>query len=280
MALRNTALVAISVAILASLAGQLIMAGEASGLGLGMNIMESIQGHAAMLTLSNGPVQRFTLRWENIGSVNCLSRARIDFYALADNDTLEERVYTSWSSQEPVMAGQSHTWELYSNLPGGSYAAITMVYHCNELFEEEPYLFTVPGSEPVEGLYIDSIEVHSDYVDALVRGPGWAGGVAVIPEEYPGGWIFQSGVVDMAPGGVAVVRLGFVPVRLTGTAVTIRAVAMDGSVYGKREFSVSVPKEEPAREWGSFILLLASLAVILVVILYVSKFIIKIWRRQ
>ncbi len=257
------------------------LVGQAAGMGLDMNIMESVQGHATWLSLSNGPVQRFSVRWENTGSVNCLTRPRIDFYAVMGNSTLGGRVYTSWGSREPLMAGQSHSWKMYSMLPQGSYAAVLRVHHCNELFEDEPYMFAVQESRPAGNLYIDRIDVRGDYVDVAVRSTGEAGDVAVIPGEYPRGWVFQPGVVKgMGPGETAVARLGFVPVWSEGTAISIRAMAMDGSAYGEREFSVSRPEEEPARDWGKLILLSVSIAIIFMVILYVSRFIINIWRRQ
>jgi hypothetical protein len=256
-----------------------ILAGHAAGLGLDVNILERVQGHADWFSLSNGPVQRFTLRWENTGSVNCLTRARIDFHVIGENGSLGSRVCTSWGSLEPLMAGQARTWELYSALPGGGYAAVLRVYYCNELFEQEPYFFNVTGSEPSEGLSIDRVEVHGDYVDVFVRSPDGAGGVVVIPEEYPGGWIFQPGYAgDIGPGETAGARLGFVPVMLEGAAVKIRALSGDGGLYGEREFSLSVP-QEPSPDWGTIMLVSIPMAVILAVILYVSRFIIKIWRR-
>lgn len=254
---------------------------QAAGMGLDLNIREDIRGHAAWLSLSNGPVQMFTIRWENIGSANCLARARIDFCRAEGNETTGERLHTSWSSQEAIMSGQSQTWELYSSLPEGRYAAIPRVYHCNEIFEEEPYFFDVTGSEPEGAIHIEGIGLHSDSLDVLLRSPEGAGEVAVVPEGYPSGWIFESGYAgDIAPGESVRVSLGFVPVRLNGTAVKLVAVAMDGSVRGERVFSVSVPDEKPAPEWGTVMMLMFSLAVLLVVILYVSKIIIKIWRRQ
>jgi hypothetical protein len=273
MALRGFAWLVIAVCILAGLAGQ------AAGLVMKLNILESIEGHAALFSLSNGPVQRFTVRWENTGSVNCLARARIDFHVLENGSLGEGVVYTSWSSQKPLMAGQSQAWELYSDLPGGSYAAVMRMHYCNEIFEQEPYFFNVTESEPQEGLRLGVAEMGRDYVDVAVESPDYAGGVAVIPEEYPRGWIFQSGYAgDIAPGEAVRVRLGFVPVRTTDTMIRFRAVSADGAVYGEREVSLSVP-EEPSPEWGTIIMISIPIAIILVVVLYVSRFIIKIWRR-
>ena len=255
--------------------------GTAAGIGLNMNILEKAEGHVAWFSLFNGPVQKFDVRWENMGSVNCLSRARIDFHEVEGNGSLGGRVYTSWSSQEPLMAGESHEWELYSALPAGSYAAVLRIYHCNEIADQEPYFFNVSGGgEPEDRLYIEVAGAHREYIDVIVSSPSGAGGVVVLPAGYPSGWIFQAGYAgDISPGGTATARLEFVPVRTDGAAISLRAVSGDGSAYGEGEFSVSLPEEEPVFGLGMLILLSVSIAVILAVVLYLSNYIIKIWRR-
>jgi hypothetical protein len=253
--------------LVACIALQPVMATDSTALGLDVSIKESITGHVAWFSLSNGPAQRFSVRWENIGSVNCLARPRIDFYESVGNASAENPVYTAWGSEDAVLSGGSSEWELYSSLPEGDYGAVLRMYHCNEIFEEEPYGFTAPGSTPGESLVIESVDVHRDYIDVIVSGD--SDGAVVIPEDYPRGWIFQSGVVEENTA-----RLMFVPVSHVETAVSVRAVSPEGD-YAERRFSITVPEEENATPWWA----LVAVAAALIFLLYVSRNIINTWRR-
>jgi hypothetical protein len=252
--------------ILAVTAFLLILGSGVTGMELEVSIAENLGGHAAWFNLSNGPAQTFGVRWENTGSVNCLSRPRIDIYTM-DNDSLGNVIYTAWGSEESIMAGGSRAWQLYSSLSEGDYAAVLRMYYCNEMFEEEPYRFSAPGREPAEDLSIENIVVHPDYIDVAVRGTG---NMVVIPQDYPRGWIFQGGLVDEN----MIARLGFVPVGPEGTSATLMAVSSEGK-YVTREFSLVVPEEEVSVPWEVAIVMLA----LIVFLLYVSRNIIKIWRR-
>lgn len=270
MDLRVLALMLVSV-----LAGQALLGEQATGVGLDITIREAVTGHATWFNMSDA-VQRFGVRLENTGSVNCFSRPRIDFYTLTGNSSLESLVYTAWGSEETIMTGGSREWRLCSGLPEGEYAAVLRTYHCNEIFEEEPYVFSVPSSEREDSLTIEKVEVRDGYIEVFVRSPGGARDVVVIPESYPRGWIFQAGEAgDIAPGGTASARLGFIPVKLDGASVTVKALSGDGRASGQRQFSMSVLKEDTSVPWGVVIVAGA----LLVFLLYFSKNIIKIWRR-
>jgi hypothetical protein len=238
---------------------------------VGVQVRENVLGHAAWFSISNGPVQRFSARWENIGSVNCNVRPRIDIYGVADNGSLGDLAYTAWGSQEPVMSGGSQEWEIFSALPEGNYAAVLRTYHCNEIFEEEPLLFASPGGAGGSGLGVSSVDVHDGYVDVSVSG-GQGRDIAVIPESYPRGWIFQSARTDES--GRA--RLDFVPVGEQG-AVNIEVFSLDGESYGSREFSLVIP-EEVQSPWTMAALGFGA-AALLIIVLYSTRTIIKIWRR-
>jgi hypothetical protein len=238
---------------------------DVQALGLDISVTESLTGHAAVFSLDNGPAQVFNLRWENIGSVNCRVRPRIDFYQDLGNGSLGERVYISWGSEDEINSGASHEWELLSSLPEGEYAAILRVTHCHEIFSHEPFLFSSP-SHGEENLEIQGIEIHPDFVDVIVEAPD---GSVIIPEEFPRGWIFEGSRVEQGRS-----RLGFVPVNLEATSVTLKVIGSDGSV-GLREFSMKPPAEEFSLPWGTYLTLLF----MFIFLLYVSRNIIKIWRR-
>jgi hypothetical protein len=254
----------------------LVVAGvSVQGMDLVLTIEQSLDGHLSFFTLDNRALQSFAIRWENIGSVNCMTRPRIDIYSPGAG-----LVHTAWGSQERIMAGQGHEWVLHSGLEEGDYSAILRVYFCNEILEEEPFNFSVQEKATPGGLSIDSVRVYKDYVEVSVRSPDGANGVAVIPEDYPTGWIFESGISgDLKPGETGLARLGYVPVRLAGTAIGIRALSAEGYSVG-REFSMPALQEEPAIDWGLVMGLAFAFAVIIIVALYLSRIIFKIWRRQ
>jgi hypothetical protein len=164
-----------------------------------------------------------------------------------------------------VLSGASREWELFSSLPRGEYAAVLRVYHCNEIFEHEPYMFTSAGTTEGEGPLMTGIASRQGRIEVQVSGQD----VAVIPEDYPRGWIFQA---SKAQDGRAI--LDFVPVGDLSTSITLKAVDASG-FSSVREFSVSPGQESGGLPWGTALLLLA----LLFFALYVSRNIIKIWRR-
>ena len=243
-----------------------IMAGTSSALDMEISVKESIQGYVAWFSLSNDGYQAFSTGWNNIGSVNCLSRPRIDMYTLDANGSLDRMVYTVWGQEETSFSGSSSEWTLFSGLPEGEYAAVLRMYHCNEIFEQEPYVFTAPGIAEGQDPAITEVQSGPGRLDVHVSGSTDA---VVVPEDYPSGWIFQSARVE---DGRAV--LDFVPVGDLPTSITLRVVDASGS-SSVRKVSISPLQEPQEFQWGTALIL----AALLFFALYVSRNIIKIWRR-
>jgi hypothetical protein len=235
-----------------------------------ISIEESLQGHAALFDLNNGPVQEFVLRLENTGSVNCLARPRLDIYTSGEGD-LTDLAYTAWGSEEALMAGASREWRLYSALPQGSYSAVLRTHYCNEIFKLGTLNFSALGLDPDKSLTIDVLTVGENAMDLSVS--GLDGKVVVIPEDYPSGWIFEAAALEEEGHGQA--WLGFEPVRVDGTSVMLRAISLDGLSYGERRVSLSLRKEQASSDLIYAIFILP----VVFFLLYLSRNKIKIWRK-
>ena len=80
------------------------------GLDIGIGVRESIKG-AAFLNVTDNPVQKIQVLWSNTGSVDCVSRARIDFYKGT------QRFRTVWGPSDIVPAGKERVWSVsYTHL--------------------------------------------------------------------------------------------------------------------------------------------------------------------
>jgi hypothetical protein len=251
---------------------------RAGAIGLDMSITENVEGYSAWFSIDNGPVQRFQVRWENIGTVNCLVRPRIDIFHVQENGT-GGLVYTAWGSEEPVLSGASREWSLYSDLVQGNYSAELRMYFCNEITENHLTSFSVAPDQEEGLVSIEQLVVQERYIDVTVRSGDYSGDVVVLPVEYPFGWIFvSSNETQVSSGRPSLARLSFVPVKREGVVVKIRAVSVDGRVAGEREFSVSVPDKVPVQEGLGLLVLAVIMIVAIITVIYVASRIIKIWK--
>ncbi len=239
----------------------------AGALRMEVSVRESIQGHPAAFSLTNGPYQEFFIRWENIGSVNCMVRPRIDIYEAARNGSLGRLVHTAWGWEEPVMAGAWAEWRLFTALPEGEYAALLRTYFCHELFEEEPYLFTAPGYSEPGGISLEVTETGPGFVTISLSEEA-----ALVPNEYPSGWTFISGKAQEGETSISYEAVGETP-----ASVSLLAVAEDGrSVVRELSLDPAKAREEQAfPAWWA-----GAIVALLIFLIYASRNIIKIWRRQ
>ena len=235
-----------------------------------VEIEEKIDGHLAWLNISSFSPQKFSLTWENLGSFHCISRSRVSFFDES------RRVYTAWSPEVIMKTGNAVTWDIYSYLDPGDYNYSVSVYHCNEKYDFGPYPLIVRDIIPIENI-LDIVNSQSDEngVEISVSSSRNLENVIVIPSDYPGTWIFESGRIgSIRAGEVKTVRLGYEPINWEDEVIDIVATTEDGSYAARRP--VILRKREASFDSLIFI---AVMVVAVLIYLYFKKTSFLIWKK-
>jgi hypothetical protein len=260
----------------------LLLVQSALAIKVDIEIKEVIDGNLAWVNITSTGVQKILIVWENLGSVGCETRARVDFYFHNQTTNKTERVYIGWSKAEPIRPGDSANLEVYSHLPEGNFTAKIRIYHCNEIFESKPYSVNVEkiNSTP-EILSIVDVETFTDHVEVSVKSETNVENAIVVPSKYPLGWIFESGKIDsIAEGETKKIKLGFKPSIWKEERVEFKAITEDGKFLAKRSFILEKQRPYP---YERIFTLTVTILLIVLILMYlhrkkVSLFISKKWK--
>jgi hypothetical protein len=246
----------------------------ASALDIGIGINEEIKGNLFDMKITAGPPQKHILLWANTGSVDCQSRARVEIY-----NTQDQRVFTAWSHLERLSPSQEAEFRLYSNLPPGQYTLRIRVYHCNEVFDQNPVNLTITR-EPEHAGSIDfvSYSVREGFLDVSVRSSHDLENVAIVPEGFPAGWVFSQGFIESLRAGEAMTAtIPLEPSVWIDRKVTLSAFSENGEYHSQKE--IVIRKQEPTQDNTSLYLLIVIAAVVIISFLYHTRKKL-LWKRQ
>ena len=169
----------------------------AAGMQISAEIKSLIDGYPEYVNYSmvlNDSPQEFKLSWVNSGSVGCLTRIRTD--VLKDG----ELVYTSWSEELPVEAGDYRAFTSYwQPNESGNYTGEVKVYYCMLIYNGPELNFTALISNRT-GLNPFSVTVGNDAenIRLKVTSNRDLSQVVVIPVDYPLGWVFESAAFNLS----------------------------------------------------------------------------------
>ncbi|MBN2042441.1 MAG: hypothetical protein JW754_01395 [Candidatus Aenigmarchaeota archaeon] len=196
-------------------------------LSVGAEIGRSVNGSISWINMTESPVQIIDFYWMNTGSSTCMVRARMDFFDHDDN-----MVYSAWSRENPMISGSEGKFGIIASLPAGIYRAFLRVYQCNEIIGNGPYIFEITPPEPDEDIEITGVRTYSDSIEISLNSK-YQGNVYVIPENYPLGWIVESGTI--LDGRT---EIGYDPGVWIERNVTFLAVSEDGMHTARRTFAL------------------------------------------
>jgi hypothetical protein len=248
----------------------LFLVPSALAINIELEIGRQIDGYMPWLNTTQDSPQKYSIAWQNTGSVYCKSRPRLDV------SNANGTVYTAWGSEATMMPGDTVTWNLHSYLGSGRYEYNIIFYHCNDVYRYGSYQLAVANATPHEDV-IEIIGSSADDtgVELVVRSAKDMDNIALIPADYPLGWIFESGETDIIKAGeTRTVRLSYDPIKWEGQLITFVAASEDGS-YVLRKPVILRRAEFP---YERIIFILAA-AVALVIYLYYKKIIFEIWKR-
>jgi len=216
----------------------LLMVPLSCALEINIGVNPELEGVLSNFEFTSGPVQSFSVTWDNIGSISCISRARIDFKR---NGELVHQVY---SEESKVPTGKSVTWNLYSSLPKGNYTFYLFIDHCYGRFAFGPYNLTVVEEPPVDNWFeAQQISNTKDTITISVKSKQDTGPVVVVAEKYPQGWMFQSSVIEKLPKDVSKeIQLHYRPQIWKEENITLSVISLDGRHKTEKQITL---KEYP-----------------------------------
>ncbi|MBI4020212.1 MAG: hypothetical protein HY367_02685 [Candidatus Aenigmarchaeota archaeon] len=213
----------------------LLLAAAASALSVEVGVAEKLEGSLKTIQTSNSNgLIKVVSEFYNSGSIGYTARERLELNATGHGQT-------AWSSLAALVPGQRGTFEayLYSNTTEDA-EIIPRVYFANEILAADPIVVrggTLMSREPAFELY--DFRAYDDMVRLDIRSSKDVGGIVLIPEGYPPGWVFEQARISshMKAGRDAEARMGYHPdIFSEGAQLKIMAVSEDGRYYGEGAF--------------------------------------------
>lgn len=215
-----------------------------------------IRGRKAYLEFNETSIniQRIMMDWENIGSVGCKVRMRIDVFNSTD------QLYTGWSPEEPLEAGD-HTLLTTYWIPSnpGNYSANITVYHCNRMFFVDTINFSMIMRNFTE--MPARVRVNSDEHNIIfeVKAMENIDDIVLIPSNYPLGWVLESKKISgIKKGETKRIKLGYEAEIWKPRQVTFDMVTEDGRYKVTKTFTL-----KKGKNYGEIVFLALSLLFIL-----------------
>ena len=155
---------------------------------INVEIEDIISGRSAYHNFSNASIISFNLDWENIGSIDCKVRLRMDILDLNSSN-----LYVSWSKEEILAPGSGTLLSAYY-LPkkSGNYSATIKLYYCNDIYTISSFNFSFTKQEFKELNLSLNIATTRNQIKFKIKPKRNIDNLYIIPENYPRGWIFES----------------------------------------------------------------------------------------
>lgn len=191
--------------------------------------------------LYEGTPQEFLLNWENIGSVGCTVKTRIDIY----NNSTGEFVYTAWSRSVPIEPGAHHLFKAYwYPNQSGNFTAKYRVLLCNDIYEGPEVTFHVlPKNITQEsGIQIKKIFNNQTSIQLQITSDKEIHDLLLVP-EYPLGWSVEYGYVpEIKKGQTKIITINYNAGIWKKRTISFNLVTKDGKFFGKKGFSLEKNK--------------------------------------
>lgn len=208
-----------------------------------VGVHETIDGTAPQVAASDGFPQHVDVTWENIGSVGCTARARVQY----QNASTGKLVHEAWSTESKLWPGAFAEWRITTVLPAGRYTYSADVFHCSKRIQVDNGTLHSTGpqghSTADTDVTLRTQTATRDTIHAYVT-PGIAADmVHVVPTAYPPGWkVPSTTVTDLKADTINHISLPYTASIWEQETITYILVTADGQVMGKL-----TAKTEPAQ---------------------------------
>ncbi|MBN2094425.1 MAG: hypothetical protein JW727_00100 [Candidatus Aenigmarchaeota archaeon] len=235
----------------------------ASAMSVDIEIMDALNGRSSFLEFNNTTAAYFSFDWENIGSLDCNARLRVD---ITDP---EGRVNSVWSREIPLAPGDSGLFEAYYfPKERGRYRAEIYMQYCNEFLRVSRFNFTYSPANQLLSSGDLKISASSDEDEVFFSLDPKIDltGVRIIPLSHPKTWIFEPAKVgEISAGTHKEAVLGYKPAVWMPRNVTFAVVSDEGY----REVNVQL---ERGKNHTSTLIFLLALALIISIAFNLSFF--------
>ncbi|MEA3255767.1 MAG: hypothetical protein U9Q22_08045 [Candidatus Altiarchaeota archaeon] len=225
--------------------------------------------------------QEFLMEIDNIGSVGCNFRVRIDVY-----DGLQ-LIHTAWSEGVPLEPGDCSDFRayFYPTYPG-NFSAKVLIHSCNQITKGPVLNFTVikPETEDVnkssrlegavkkrEDIFEISAVNNKSSVGMKIKSTRNVTDLLIIPREYPLGWIVESGKIGNMQAGVEkTVEIGYAPSIWNERELVFDIVSLDGKYHTTKSIMLKEEEENILKKFAIQILW-SIILILLTVTVYLLK---------
>ena len=155
---------------------------------INVEIEDIVNGRSSYHNFNNSSIVSFSLDWENIGSVDCNARLRMDIQDLNSSE-----LHIVWSKKEVLAPGGGALLSTYY-LPkkSGNYSATIKLYYCNDIYTISNFNFSFEKPEFKKlNLSLD-VATTKNEIKFKIKPKKDLDKLYIIPEKYPRGWIFDS----------------------------------------------------------------------------------------
>ena len=221
-----------------------------------VGVKEIIKGNMAYINITSKPFLKIYGIWENVGSLGCEVRMRVDFY---NNGEL---IHTAWSNSEPVWPGGVAELTSYWFYPTkDKLTARIRIYACNEIFEYGTVEIKTEEINPERGILgLKEIRTYEDYIEVKIKSKIKLNNVFIIPKNYPTTWIFESEKIDVLENEKWL-KIRYEPTIWEENNLTLVAITEDGKFFDEKTFLM---KKE--RIYNLHIFIIAAILFIILII--------------
>lgn len=235
----------------------LVLSTVVYAMAVSVEVESTVDGTSSFFEFDNFSVVSVRFDWENIGSIDCNARLRID---IIDNLS---KIHTSWSEKYALAPGEGKLFKVYY-LPdkSGNYTAEVKLYYCNEIIDLTSFNFSFSRPEFKDlNISIETISTENK-VDFILESGTNLNELKIVSKDFPKGWIFNSvNVEGLKEDEKKTVTLNYEPAVWMPRNVTFAIIS--GDMY--KEVEVKLEKEkEPT-------FLLIKVLVLLLIISFISN---------
>jgi hypothetical protein len=170
-----------------------LIAGTANAIEIKVNISEVLNVTAYSFSDLTNNIFKGTYELYNTGSLGYKARIRIDI--LKEEHTL----FTGWSDEKALMAGEMKTFEVYwYTAELGNYSIRTRIYYGNEIRDLNETKIEIKNVIPAKDVFqIKNFRTYDKSIKFTLISNQSLSDVIIIPTNYPTSWIFEQKKINL-----------------------------------------------------------------------------------
>jgi len=224
----------LSAVFIAVLVSSVLLVSAVNASKFGVQIYRNVKSDLKITSIEeNNNIIAVYLGSHNTGSTGYGARARIDIMEK------EQILFTGWSVKQEINPGQRKGFVIYAYKPDASNMSVrTRLYYGNEMAELEPVgIGSREAAVTKEAFKIFNFRTYDSYIRFDVASNQSVEGVLIMPQGYPGTWVFEQKRIDsFEEGTVKEIVIPYKTGFFREQNITIAFATEDGSFFQKHDF--------------------------------------------